>query len=1095
MIGGVGVRTENLSLESLRGSIDIWRLAMPQSSLTRVTRTTRLLPSRCYAIIFVSLVACAPALSGCGSSEPAADEPGGQTGSTLSMDGFVLLHTGTGLRLLDPETGKESLEEYPTASLPRPHDGFSVSPDGRRIAYLATEASPRGPNLIVAEVVLADGAPALKTVSVYKDDLFHRPRWSPDGLRIFTQNVAIDPATDQIWPCHEDVTTAGVTLDAIVSIPGGHRYVCPEAGVLKSDGAVLAPIVEGKAVTADGQFYSPGVHAQSGTTRAVDGVTSDRNFSNLARTALPDASIGVFPSGRHGKVVVAEAAGFVTTYKVIEVTDPPVNGTLYDLKSSFESGTLTTTAEWSVRESLLPFMNDGEGRGYDLRGVSGDGQRALYTVGSWRIDDDHEHTNVLYQTATESALIFVDRAGSSRGFKTSDLGRFLVLSGPDVDLDGALQFQPELLTDLGGVDFGEGDFLSPVGSEPGSSGIGWGGYLKGKPHIARDAGRMSLDGRWFFKAGQPSADQHHSLCVRAVEGNENSCIGHEHGGDPVAIVGYGLKPEHTGDAPEILMTSRLAAWPGSPVIVHGVRFGSSGVITVGGVAVDDSAVVEWSDTQLVFKFDEQLPSAGQIVVETDAGKGGVRRAFWLHGTDKVQTPFDGLSSETHSLGQGLNVVDVGDVELGQRQTVPEGLVDFSAASRRDDGKLVVFSAGAERPTDQFVSLKSGAFEHHLHFRLENRMAEGEGWQLVRTGGEVDPATQRPRFVRIAGDLVEHASAVHPTVGERVLFSVPQPRLAGTAANDFGIPDYWREAADGKSAWIINNGALNSRSLKHLTGWSGAGVEAWGQPQFGMDPVHEFGSAIRGVEAAAQQLLVTGYDEAGAAFALGSVAGSSPGLRTSVAATLARANTTLREPIRVEATGGTFFLVFESPQNAPGLVGVHGVSTAGTFTANVAEIPTGVQLASENLTLKTPLTYVNEAGKLLVHFPHSNTLLLADFDASGDDPKPWATLPSAADAGHVLGIWHDAKEQAVYAVKDDGQVMRAATAHLGDAVAWKSVDLGIELALPIKVRPIALSRLEDGRWFVFADLRGGAPSAAAKEASPFGASGFLLGPSL
>jgi|GEM_PF-2539390 len=1066
---------------------------MPSLSLARPTRITRLLPTRPYGVILVSL-ALAPVLSGCGSSKSAADEPGGQTASTVSMDGFVLLHTGNGLRLLDPETGKESAAEYPTPYLPRPVDGFSVSPDGRRIAYLSSEASARGQNLIVAEVVLEDGLPALKTISVYKDDLFHRPRWSPDGLRIFTQNVAIDPETDQTWPCHEDVSTAGVTLDATVSIPGGHRYVCPEAKVLKEDGAVLAPVVEGKVVTADGQFYSPGLHAPSGTARGIEGVAADSSFSNLARTALPDASIGMFPSGPHGKVVVAEAAGFVTVYKIIEVTDPPGSGKLYDLKASFASGSWKSDGDWSVREALLPFMNDGEGRAYGAIGVSGDGQRVVYSVGSWVIDHD-PHTNVIYQTASESALVFVGRDGTSRGFKTSELGKYLVSGGRDVDLDGALLFQPELLTDLGGVDFGDGDFLTPVGSESGTTGIAWGGYLNGKPHIVRDAGRMSLDGRWFFKAGPPISKQQQSVCLRAVEGNQNGCVAHQHGGEPVAIVGYGLKPQHADDAPEILMTSRLAAWPGSPVIVHGVHLGTSGVIRVGGVVVKDSDVVEWTDTRIVFTFGEELPDAGQIVVENDAGKGGVRRAFWLHRSEYVQTPFDGLTSETLSLGQGLNVVDLGDVELGERVTIPDSLADFSAATLRDDGKLVVFSPGAPTPTEQFATLKSGGFQHSLHFRVENRMAEGEGWQLVQPRSEIDSATQRPRFVRIAGDLVEHASAVHPTFEERVLFSAPEPRIPGTVANDFGLPDYWRESADGKSAWIINNGTLNSRSLKRLTGWKAAGAEAWGQPQFGMNPVHEFGSAIRGVEAAGEQLLVTGYDEAGAAFSLTPVGAATPSPRTSVAAALARPNTVLREPIRVEAEGGSFFVVFESLQNAPGLTGVHGVSTAGAFTANVAEVPTGVQLAGGGIVLNAPLTYVNEAGKLLVHFPLSNTLLAVDFDAAGTDPKPWTTVPSAADAGHVLSIWHDTKEHVVYAVKDDGEVMQAATDEFGAAAAWKSVDLEIELALPTKVRPLALSRLDDGRWFVFADLRSGAASAAAKDASPFGASGFLLGPSL
>ena len=118
------------------------------------------------------------------------------------------------------------------------------------------------------------------------------------------------------------------------------------------------------------------------------------------------------------------------------------------------------------------------------------------------------------------------------------------------------------------------------------------------------------------------------------------------------------------------------------------------------------------------------------------------------------------------------------------------------------------------------------------------------------------------------------------------------------------------------------------------------------------------------------------------------------------------------------------------------------------------------------------------------------LRVEKLDAAGETPKTWTPLPSASDAGHVLNIWQDPQSAVVYAVKDDGTVVSCPGDTFDDPAAWEELDLGIELALPTIVQPLAVSRLDDGRWFVLADLN---DAKTPTERSPFGDTGFLVGP--
>ena len=1045
---------------------------------------------------FIWLAALLPVL-GCGSSgsdKGASAGPSDATGliEKLDMDGFVLLVEGTTLRLFDPSTGKDSGGQWALWSAPRISDVVTSSPDGRRVAFSAPGSG--SPTLVVADVVFEAGVPSLKTVAKFTGPNMLRPRFSSDGLRVFTYSSAVDVDNNQVWSCGGSPSGVAV-LSAIVPIPGGHRYYCPPNGELKEDGNVLSSAKDVATPTADGQFLSSSLQAASGTSRPVVNAAvtpaSDTIWRDGQRITLADAHFAVLARGINGKHVVEKDGGFVTLYEIVDVPALPGNGTLYDLSTAFSTGQWQSEGEWQSKSAFDAYLHDGVGRSWAPYAVSGDGQRALFGISSWNIGSD-PNTNVLYEIPIASALVAVTRAGEAQGFKPSAVsdGPAISLFPLDRDLDGSLLFQPELLGDLGGVDFGAGDLLAPIGSSAGSLGIIWGGYLDGKPSVARNAGRMSRDGRWFFATNAPRSAAGTELCLREVRGKTAGCLVQGSNADALEIVGYGLKAEHAQDAPEVFGLSRSAVWSGAGVNVFGVRFGTSGTLSVGGTEVPSSAISEWTDTRISFTSGDWLSAAGKVVIKADAGEGGTRRAFWLHPTELIDTPFSSLPTEPIALGQGLNQVDLNGFEISasptstSNMTLTTRILPDAALSK---GSYAVYSPGAAKDTVENYTLTSGAFTHSVYFHLENRIVDETSWQLVQPSGPPDTSSRRPQFVRVAGDIVEQSNQAHPELAERLLFG---------AAQTGSMPDFWREAADGKSAWVVNYVTRTAYSLARLTGFLDPVQPGWGYAQYAAKPRQSFGPFLYGVETDGNTLLLTGSDLLGTdnpGFVLSADGGVTLGKMTLVSDLLATKGGALREPVRVEAKAGTFFLVLQASLSAPSLFGIHAIDSAGTFTPDVASVPTGAQLWGGTVLLKAPLTYATHAGKVLLHFPLSNQLVATDFDDGSPAPHAWTPLPSASESTHVTSIWQDTTKHQIFAVMDDGSIKVAPEASMDSAAAWKPVDLGIELLLPTKVRPIALTQLEGGRWLVYGELNSGAKGASATAASPFGGSGFLLGP--
>ena len=1036
-----------------------------------LSHSPRLLTAALLFLLFLLLLA-----PGCG-GDPGDTSNGPPTGGisdveTVAVDGFVVLVDHQSVQLFDPSTGKFSEFYFTDGGDSDPGKKVAISPDGAHIAWVNQAG------VLIGEVILFEGGPAVGLVHQLNnadlgDDPTNWVRWSYDGTRVFYNSGAIDPVSGAIFHCDFGDNTAGL------SVPGGHTFVCGSDPQLFTDDVALAQNVS-PLLSADGQLAGVNTHIPTGTQL----VNTDPFYAEDLGEPTLTGDFARFPGASDGDYVVAEAAGaggFVTVYRVEQADYVPPVVTSFDPGVAFTTGQSVSRTSWPLGDVFLPYFTDGAGRAARFRALSADGSKAYYAVNSWIIERD-EIGNSFYETPVEAALVEINQNGDSRGFRGAALG-FKSL-GPNRD---------EALTGRLGraVDLGDDDVLVALFS--GFPGAGsWVGWLDGEPWTARDIGVMSTDGRWFAGTRAAEVDAPAAICLSEVKrGAKTLCIPRENYQTyAFGWAGYGLKDEHASDAPKVLSLSQTAAYDGAQVTVFGVRFGTSGTLAVGGLPVPASAIVSWEDRRIVFRMAASLPEAGAVVVEAATGSSEGGRRYWLHRTDRITTPFDALVQGEITLGQGLNVVDLGDLDITSTRDI-----HFNPDTRLDDGQYVVFSDGGpqEPETRRSVKLEIDGYSNALSFRTEDRLADPALWQLVN---RLDRAGANPgsAFVHIAGALVNvlYAGALpYASDGGRVVLGNPSSPIPGTASHNWGIPAFWRERPDGESAWVrlkVNN---YSAMMLLQTGWSFEGNQ--GAIPLHADQPRTLMNHLEGVEGAGSTVVATGADplgEGGAAFALSSDGGVTFAPHTAVGPTLGRTDTRLREPIRVEADAGTFFLVMESPNNAPGLDGVHAIQLDGTFIPNIAEVPPGNLGGGLSLS-KLNLQYAVKGGEVLLYFPPAATLVRADFDAAApaSGQYAWETLPGSDLAGRVVSFYNEPGTDEVIVVLDDGAVLHADA----DWTTWTPLTFDVDLALPTVVQPTAVSRLPDGRWLISAKLFDARPGVAAGTHSPLGTQGLLVSP--
>lgn len=1003
---------------------------------------------------------------GCGGDS--AQTPDGQTpagssdleATTIPLDGYLLMARDGELYLFDPATG---LTSDPVATPKGVTETlYGVAPDGLSlVAQIASGpwvrfAIERGERPVLRELArweLAGG----------------EVRFDPEGDRMAIGVSVVDLAAGTVHACGGRVTFLGEG-----------RYVCD--GVLFDDGAAIAEgvVLLPEGPSPDGQFADVATHMTGAQRERPVSFEFDSEFHDWTRTQLADGTIVTSQNYVHGDYVVEEDAGFVTLYRRVNSPSLPPAGHAYDPTILFRTG------EWlsgeadevtDVREfeGLQAFFSDGEGRYYDHVGATAGGS-LVFRVQSHKLEDDSAGgTNVINEMFVESALVEVFPDGDVRGFRGYRLSDGAIIAG--LGGDGQRELAP-----LGVVDFPGGDWLfqTPKDVTLGAALFGrddWLGYLGGEPVAFAGVGRMSRDGKHFLRArfatefGVP-----HAVCIQPVaRGSKATCMPQGSDGRPIEIVGQGLDPKYDSAPPSIRHLSRVAAWPGAPLVLHGAHFGQSGTLTIGDVAVPASAIARWTPSRIDF---DMVDADGEVVVTTAHGASD-GRGFSLARTALVQTPFDGMSREVTRLGQGLNEVTLGDIpgvaKSGRK------VAEIDPALKTADGRWIVRSVGASPAEEHAIVLASNGYSRRWNVLLEDRSADPGRWQYLFDFAA--PVYDNvPSFVTLAGELFELAINQNLAIGGRVINRGLADQVVG---GNNRIPDFWRVSPDGTTwvLYLVNN--ASSGVASQITGWTRPEDGKWGYPQ-GAPGINVGMVNGKGVAALGDVVLLVGGDPN----ALGGGPGyklSHDGGKTFDPVVTSASGDPFVEPVAVPDGASGFFVTFQ------GLVGkqvsgVHRIDVDGTLSRDILPAPPLKTRLAYAGARGRPFDVVADSGRLLVFSADSETLVATTFDGT------WRTLPTATDATHVRSIFHDlhdAGRAAVVAVRDDGTVWRATDA--SGWTDWAEVDLGIDLLVPANADVLAVGVAPDGRMLVSARLFDGRPGAAANTPWPFAAYGLLAGP--
>jgi len=489
--------------------------------------------------------------------------------------------------------------------------------------------------------------------------------------------------------------------------------------------------------------------------------------------------------------------------------------------------------------------------------------------------------------------------------------------------------------------------------------------------------------------------------------------------------------------------------------VFGAHFGASGTLTIGDTTVTD--IERWTPSAIRFR----MPAAsGRVVVTTADGHSGYRD-FHIGESALIETAFDRMTTYEVSAGQGINILDLGDVALDDPGFVPTG-----------DGRYALLGDGAASELARDVTLHAGPDMHALRIIEADRSADVTRWQLAAVYGVNDGSD--PRIEDIGGVLVEVAHSVIPSlVGERLDLDTVEPRLYFGGGEEHGTPDRWRNVAGG--AWTISrfdaNPGMPLWSLRFLTGWRQ--VQPFSRlPVYADAPRYTFPFQTRGLAGRGQVVLATGLDAElmGGGYQLSLDGG------TTFTPHDADTPLPLREPIAVEATT-PFFLVLEASYTSPG-VAVHAIDLAGGLTKDVLPRLPDASLAEADTVPTSHLAHATSGGKVALRFENTHTLHLADFDAA---TPAWTVLTDVQSTYQPGQPGQPGTE--LFVVMRDGTIQRST-----DWATFAPLDLGIALALPTRVVPLSIQQLY-GRWLVLARLF----EPASDTPSPLAPSGFLLGP--
>jgi Tol biopolymer transport system component len=301
------------------------------------------------------------------------DGDGGTADSIHTIDG-----NGT--------TGEAVLFADPTL---RQYEQLTWSPDGRRLAFVATPAdSASGTTEIFT--MDADGTNLARITTNDVDD--DSPAWSPDGTRLAIRMADVDPATQG----DSDIVVASAIGPQFTLLgPGSDPSWAP-------DGQRIASIV------ADADSSHLWVQAPDGTGR--------RQVSDVPVTSGPSWS----PDGLQILVSYAGPSSAAAGLSVIDVESGSATSLLDDA-TSWPTWSITGTIAFSATGTGAPGLFVAEPDGTDLRQVLAD--QGFAAVAAWApngrwllLGDEHTGSPVTLIDVDSGEVVVID---SARGINRS----------------------------------------------------------------------------------------------------------------------------------------------------------------------------------------------------------------------------------------------------------------------------------------------------------------------------------------------------------------------------------------------------------------------------------------------------------------------------------------------------------------------------------------------------------------------------------------------------------------------------------------------------------------------------------------------------
>jgi Tol biopolymer transport system component len=296
------------------------------------------------------------------------DGDGGTADSIHTIDG-----NGT--------TGEAVLFADPTL---RQYEQLTWSPDGRRLAFVATPAdSASGTTEIFT--MDADGTNLARITTNDVDD--DSPAWSPDGTRLAIRMADVDPATQG----DSDIVVASAIGPQFTLLgPGSDPSWAP-------DGQRIASIV------ADADSSHLWVQAPDGTGR--------RQVSDVPVTSGPSWS----PDGLQIVVSYAGPSSAAAGLSVIDVESGSATSLLDDA-TSWPTWSITGTIAFSATGTGAPGLFVVEPDGTDLRQVLAD--QGFAAVAAWApngrwllLGDEHTGSPVTLIDVDSGEVVVIDSAG------------------------------------------------------------------------------------------------------------------------------------------------------------------------------------------------------------------------------------------------------------------------------------------------------------------------------------------------------------------------------------------------------------------------------------------------------------------------------------------------------------------------------------------------------------------------------------------------------------------------------------------------------------------------------------------------------------